>query len=149
MNYVRTIAVDACHDYAAAQWEAAYDELANLTVLKHDWDGEGAYPARPGLIAASFRLFQMLEEQSNPAPADVYLAPDGTVVIEWHFGVGSTRVINVRTTDRAEVIRRLPNRHPEFSTVQIPMEHGQMTFPAPVSNDPISYLDDGAYLLAR
>ena len=117
---VLPIPADARRDTAADEWKAAYDALVNLSLLLTDWDGEGAFPPRAGLLAATYRLFQTLEKQSHVAPADVYLSADGTVVLEWHFEDGRNAIINVRVTDHAEVIRRTPNRNPEFSTIPIP-----------------------------
>ena len=148
MNGFRNAPADACHDFEAAQWEAAYDEVANLVNYEKNWDGEGAFSARPGLIDATLRLFQILD-QCNSAPADVYLAPDGTIVLEWHLLRGQATIINVRATDQVEIIYRTAGQEPQFGTELIPVPIPQWE-PTCLSgpNEPISFYDDGAYELA-
>jgi hypothetical protein len=147
MNGTRTEPADACHDYIAAQWEAARDEAADLGNRGSNWDGQGALPVRPGLIEATLRLLQSLEP-FNSAPADVYLASDGTVVLEWYFAQGRATIVNVREVDHAEVIIRTPGEPPQFTTLPIPSTVGTSMTDMRPPDEPISYFDDGAYELA-
>ena len=119
MNNCQNDASDDCLDHEAAQWKAARDELANLVNYGPNWDGEGAIPIRTGLLAATLRLFQLLEP-INLAPSDLYLAPDGTVVAEWHLPAESVTIVNVRVADHAEVTNRTIGKAPQFSNLPIP-----------------------------
>lgn len=139
---------DIERDFAALQWQEVRDELSNLANCGTNWDGEGAIPARPGLIEATLRLCQMLQRFDNPAPVDVYLAPDGTVILEWHPSEKCAEIINVRVSDNAEVTVRELGKKPLFLQLPIPPAAGHSRTAPGRPNEPISYLDEGAYELA-
>jgi hypothetical protein len=147
---------DACHDYEAALWETARDDVVSLAACGPNWDGEEALPVRPGLIEATLRFLRFAELRQYPPPSDVYLAPDGTPIVEWHFPGGCATIANVRVREWAEVTYRTNGRPPQFDKVRIPSfpdlgTAGAVDAPhsptcAPIG--PTSYLDDEVYSLA-
>jgi len=149
MNGSRTGVADPCHDFTAAQWEAVRDEVSGLANLGPNWDGEGGLPAQPGLLEAALRFLCQLEEYENPPPVDAYLAPDGTIVAEWH-GEGGLRIIaNVRAPAEAELTYRWTGKKPVFRTAPIlPPAATVPPVPSRGSYEPVSFYDEGAYELA-
>ena len=103
----------------SAQREAVYREVAALATYEPNWNGEGALPARPGVVEATLR-FLPSHELNLFLPADAYLAPDGTVILEWHFPDGRITIANIRVADRAELTHRTPGQNPRFETLPIP-----------------------------
>jgi len=116
---------DAYQDTVVTPWTSVRDEIATLNVLGPNWDGEGSLPMRPGLFDAASTLCQMLEQEDAP-PDDIYLGPDGSLLLEWHFEDGFITIVNVRVPDHAEVICRSPGQPPLFSTFPISFRLGEV-----------------------
>lgn len=115
MNAIRNGTTDS----AASQCETLRREVANLATYETNWNGEGALPARPGVVEATLRYLQSIEKYNSP-PADAYLAADGTVVLEWHYPDGRVTIANIRVADRAELTHRTPGQAPRFESLPIP-----------------------------
>lgn len=90
-------------------------ELAALDSLPPNWDGEGALPARPGAVSSAMKYLSI---SGATSPDDVYLAPDGTVVMEWHTSDGRT-VANVRDSKLVEITHRNVGKPTRFDTVRL------------------------------
>ena len=115
MNAIRNGTAES----STSQWEPLRHEVAEFASYGTNWNGEGALPARPGVVEATLRYLQSIEKYNSP-PADAYLAADGTVVLEWHYPDGRVTIANIRVADRAELTHRTPGQNPRFETLPIP-----------------------------
>ena len=138
---------DWMFDWIADRWEEAIDSVESLNDYGQNWDGEGSLPVRFGLVEATIQFLQ--SNRSNlPAPQDLYLAPDGTVLIEWHSEAGYATIANIREKNRVEIVYRCPGRPPLFESGTIVLPPDEHPGPAQDPDQPVSCLDEGAYGLA-
>jgi hypothetical protein len=64
---------------------AVEDELTRLSLLPRNWDGYGATPIDPGIIAAALRFIKALPEGLVHRPRAVPMST-GNLQFEWHDG---------------------------------------------------------------
>ena len=99
---------DRLPDCVPDSWEELLGNIANLNECRQDRDGEGALPARPELMEAAIQYLQSIR-LSMSAPQDAYLAPDGTILIEWHLADGCATIANIREKlPKAKVLDPVP-----------------------------------------
>jgi hypothetical protein len=133
------------HDLLVAQWEAARDEATSLLNCGENWDGEGARAVPKKLVEATLRLLD--PKFLTDAPTDIYPAPDGTVLMEWHRANGCVHVANIRTSDRVEFVHRFPGSKPHSEVVMLPSQTEVSAVPS-TNLAELTSLDEGAWSLA-
>jgi hypothetical protein len=81
--------------------------LVKFQELGENWDGEGALPPPPDLLASAVGLAYLLKQRGVEPPGCVAPAPDGAVVLVWPAEVREVReVVDPldQTTDLLNVI---------------------------------------------
>ncbi|MCE9531004.1 MAG: hypothetical protein K8T89_07755 [Planctomycetes bacterium] len=121
MNVNDVLSPAPSQDGLDREWKNAKKELLGLENYHINWDGEGADPVSPELIRTTSALYESMRDLGYPAPCTVYPTPGGTVMFEVHFENGDVISVNVRQTDRAEVVSSCSGKKPEFEVVQLPL----------------------------
>ena len=84
MNTVRSNARPAAQAPEADFTAAVCAELDRLSQFPKNWDGYGAPPIDPGIIAAARAFIEALPENLASRPLVVPMSP-GNLQLEWHY----------------------------------------------------------------
>jgi hypothetical protein len=107
------------------RWQQLIEELRGFEHLGDDWDGLGAKPPAPALVASSVSLAHQLRQVHVRPPSRVVPGLDGTILFEWQQD-GVFLELEVTQPGQAEWMQILPSRA---------AQHGEMSF---ASDSPVS-----------
>jgi hypothetical protein len=138
-------------------WDKAQDRIFALLRLRDDWDGAGASSVSVELVVAALRCLEWLRLADEPsAPHDVYLMPDGNIMLEWQYSDGLIRRVEVEGEGRGQMMVSGPNLATTFRDLSWSGAHPRPRV-KPVSREeslelatgPTAFSSEGAFRLKQ
>ena len=101
-------------------WQKAQDQILAIARLDSGWEGASASPIHAPQIRSALMLMQHLKKNGEYAPHDIYLLPDGNIMLEWQSPDDIIRRIEVEGDGCGQEMISYPDAEATFKNLEWP-----------------------------